>query len=126
MLALGVALAGAVGAGLRWLADALLWRWRRGGFPWPIMLVNVVGCFAFAVLMGAGGPLVSGDAFAIVGAGLLGGFTTYSTVSVDAAELWRRRRYADAVGNAAGTLGLCAAAAFLGFFVGVQIPWFLV
>lgn len=121
MLALGVALAGAVGAGLRWLADALLWRWKRGGFPWPILLVNVVGCFAFAALMSAGGSLASGDVFAIVGTGLLGGFTTYSTVSVDAAELWRRRRHAAAVGNAAGTLGACAVAAVAGFFAGALI-----
>ncbi|WP_221585020.1 CrcB family protein [Microbacterium sp. G2-8] len=113
ILALGVALAGGVGAGLRWLADVGLRRWRRRGFPWPILLVNVVGCFTLAFLTGSG-ALISADLQTVVGTGLLGGFTTFSTVSVDAAEMWRQRRYRGAIGNAAGTLLLCIVASVAG------------
>lgn len=117
MLALGVALAGSVGAGLRWLADMLLSRRRRTDFPWPILAVNVTGCFVFAVLAVLGGG-IAGSVGTILGAGLLGGFTTYSTVSVDSAQLWRNRRYKLAALNAFGTLILCAVASFTGLLVG--------
>ena len=115
ILALGVALAGSVGAGLRWLADVALSRRRRTPFPWPILLVNATGCFVFATLIGVvpGGPVAT-----IVGGGLLGGFTTYSTVSLDSAELWRTGRHALATLNALGTLALCAITALAGLLVG--------
>ena len=109
-----VAVAGGVGAGLRWFVDASLRRDR--GFPWPILLVNVTGCFAMAVLAtvfaGADSPVLT-----VVTTGLLGGYTTFSTVSVDVVELWLGRRYVAAVGNGVGTLLACALAAALGMLV---------
>lgn len=106
-----VAVAGGAGAGLRWLVDATLRRDR--GFPWPILIVNVTGCFVMAVLATAfaGAP---SPALTVITAGLLGGYTTFSTVSVDTVELWIARRYVAAVGNGVGTLLACALAAALG------------
>lgn len=106
-----VAVAGGLGAGLRWLIDASLRRDR--GFPWPILLVNVSGCFVMAMLAtafaGQGSlPLT------IATAGLLGGYTTFSTVSMDVVELWLANRYVAAVGNGVGTLVACTLAAALG------------
>lgn len=106
-----VALAGGAGAGLRWLVDATLRRDR--GFPWPILLVNVTGCFVMAVLATAFAGHGS-MALTVATTGLLGGYTTFSTVSVDVVELWLARRYVAAVGNGAGTLVACALAAALG------------
>jgi CrcB protein len=48
--------------------------------PWSILLVNVFGSFAIGLLAGAG---ASEDARAIAGIGFLGGFTTFSTFSLD-------------------------------------------
>lgn len=108
---LAVALAGGVGAGLRWMIDAALRPSR--GYPWPILLVNVTGCFVMAVLAtafaGAGSPILT-----VVTTGLLGGYTTFSTVSVDTVELWLAGRRVAAVGNGVGTLLLCVLAAALG------------
>jgi len=108
---LAVAVAGGVGAGLRWLIDA--WLRPASGFPWPILLVNATGCFAMALIAtaaaGAASPILT-----IVTTGLLGGYTTFSTVSVDTVELWIAGRYVAAVANGAGTLLLCALAAVLG------------
>lgn len=108
---LAVALAGGVGAGLRWMIDAALRRSR--GLPWPILLVNVSGCYVMAILAtafaGAGSPILT-----VVTTGLLGGYTTFSTVSVDTVELWLAGRRVAAVGNGVGTLLLCVLAAALG------------
>ncbi|NHI16190.1 CrcB family protein [Microbacterium excoecariae] len=123
MLALAIAAAGGLGAGLRWAADVALWRWRAGGFPWPIFLVNVCGSLALAFLAGAAGRLIAPDALAIVGTGLLGGLTTFSTVSVDAAQMWRQRRYRAALGNALGTLAACGLAGAVGFAAGAALLW---
>ncbi|WP_261165460.1 CrcB family protein [Microbacterium sp. Marseille-Q6965] len=108
---LAVALAGGVGAGLRWIIDAALRPSR--GFPWPILLVNVTGCYVMALLAtvfaGVASPVLT-----VATAGLLGGYTTFSTVSVDTVELWLARRRAAAVGNGVGTLLLCTLGAALG------------
>ncbi|WP_029151308.1 fluoride efflux transporter FluC [Microbacterium indicum] len=107
-LAVLVAVGGGVGAGLRWLLDAaLLAAWKRRGFPWPILVINVTGSFILALLV----PW-SGEPWGVVlGAGVIGGYTTYSTVSVDTAAMWRSGRRRQAAANVFGTLVLSAAAA---------------
>lgn len=88
-----VAAAGAVGALLRYLLVAgLQGVWP--GQPWPIALVNVVGCFGFgccwAIGVGAGrwSPAVA----AAVLAGFFGAFTTFSSFAFDAHRAWLEQR----------------------------------
>ena len=75
MLALLVALAGGLGVLARHALTQAV-----GSVPWTVVAINVAGSFLLGVLAGAG---VSGDARAIAGAGFLGGFTTFSTFSLD-------------------------------------------
>ncbi|MEV4615202.1 fluoride efflux transporter CrcB [Kitasatospora sp. NPDC049258] len=84
-----VAVGGAIGAVLRYGA-ALLWPTAPGAFPWTTLLVNAVGCAAIGVLLvllvesGAGAhPLLR----PLLGTGVLGGFTTFSTYAVDVQRL---------------------------------------
>ncbi|WP_105972562.1 fluoride efflux transporter CrcB [Streptomyces geranii] len=83
-----VAAGGAIGACARYGA-ALLWPARTGGFPWTTFWVNVVGCAVIGVFMvvvtefRAGHPLVR----PFFGTGVLGGFTTFSTYTVDIQKL---------------------------------------
>jgi CrcB protein len=118
LLFAGLAVAGGVGAGLRWLADALLSRALPAGFPWPILLVNATGSLALGLLTG-----LSMDAawMAVLGTGLLGGYTTFSTVAVDTQLLAREGRTEAAWGNALGTLVLCVATATAGLAAGVAL-----
>jgi CrcB protein len=118
LLFAGLAVAGGVGAGLRWLADALLSRVLPAGFPWPILLVNATGSLALGLLTG-----LSLDAAwtAVLGTGLLGGYTTFSTVAVDTQLLTREGRTEAAWGNALGTLALCVATATAGLAAGVAL-----
>ncbi|GAA1999131.1 CrcB family protein [Microbacterium ulmi] len=113
---LAAVVAGGAGAGLRYVVDALVMRGRKGAFPVGILLVNVSGAFALGVLTGLGG--VVGDWITIAGVGLLGGYTTFSTVSVETALLAERRRRGWAWANLVGTLVLAVAAAAAGLAIG--------
>lgn len=112
-----VAVAGGLGAGVRWVLDQAFRS--RTGFPWAILFVNVTGCFAMALLLGAfpgAHPLA-----VTLGMGFLGGYTTFSTVNVDVVELWRAGRRGAAAGNGLGTLILCTAVSAGGFWLGRAI-----
>jgi CrcB protein len=110
-----VALAGGAGAGARYLLDRLI-GW-RGGFPLGILVVNVTGSFTLGVLTGLG-AVAGSEALLILGAGLLGGYTTFSTVSVDTAILVEQKKWRDAAANALGTFGLSTLGAAAGIALG--------
>lgn len=111
-----VALGGGVGAGLRYVLDRLIPA-RPRGFPLGILVVNVSGSFALGALTGAA-ALIAPEVVLVLGTGLLGGYTTFSTVSVETVLLAERRRRWDAAANLLGTLVLAVAAAAAGYALG--------
>ncbi len=111
LVALGVAVAGGLGSMLRLVVDTAASRWLPRGFGAAIVLVNVTGSFALGV---AAGLLDPGPALDVVGTGLLGGYTTFSTAAVDGARLALRGRGGRAVAHAVGTAVVCVAAATTG------------
>lgn len=115
LLMLVVALAGGAGAGLRYVLDRAIPA--PGRFPLGILVVNVSGSFALGVITGLG-SVVAPEVGLVVGLGLLGGYTTFSTVSVESVLLAERRRWRDAAANLFGTLVLAAAAAAGGIALG--------
>lgn len=117
VLFLLVALAGGVGAGLRWLADVLLSRLLPSGFPWAILVVNTTGSFALGLITGAA---LGTEWLAVLGTGLLGGYTTFSTVAVDTQVLAGEGRRGAAWADALGTLALTVAAALAGLALGAS------
>lgn len=116
--ALGVAVGGGVGAMARFWIDGLVTRraQRRGGgatgFPWGITVVNLTGSFVLGLLVGAD------LAWPAIGVGLLGGYTTFSTASLDTVRLMREKRLGAALGNACGTLGIAVVLATAGLYLG--------
>nr|WP_169583306.1 CrcB family protein [Microbacterium sp. MF43] len=113
-----VALAGGAGAGLRYVVDRLVPA--RRGFPVGVLLVNISGSLALGVLTGLG-AVVAPQLGLVLGLGLLGGYTTFSTVSVESVLLAERGRWRDAAANLLGTLLLSAAAAAAGLGVGALV-----
>lgn len=116
MLALAIAVAGGVGAAIRHLIDSLVPEKLRKRFPWGIMLINLSGSFALGLLVGAvlnGGGSMHPFA-SVIAIGLLGGYTTFSTASLDTVRLLRGRRYAAALLAGPGMLVLATACAVLG------------
>lgn len=113
LLAVAVGAAGGVGAALRYLVDNAVPARIRAQYPWGILLVNLTGSFALGALTGAA-PEVW---LTIVGTGLLGGYTTFSTAAVDAARLLLDRRItAGVVGTLATMIG-CVALAAAGYTI---------
>lgn len=101
------ALAGGVGAALRYLADLGVARFAGRRYPWGILAVNLSGSFALGLVTTA----LPEQAF-LLGAGLLGGYTTFSTAMLDTVALWRDGERPASAFNAVGMLllGLLAAA----------------
>jgi fluoride exporter len=114
-----VALGGALGSLARYGSALLAARFVGVGFPWGTLLVNVFGSLAIGVAASltaaAGKPLLAGDTRAFVIVGLLGGFTTFSSFSLETLTLARAGAGTAAALNALGSLVLCLAAAWLGF-----------
>lgn len=114
---LAVAIAGGVGAVCRYGLDTLVQRNESRG-PLGIFLVNVVASLAMGLLVGLGVAGVSAEGSEIVGTilagGLLGGFSTFSTVAVDTAILIGKKRWAWTILNTAGMLVLSALACLAG------------
>lgn len=80
----GLAALGALGALGRFTVDgAVSTRW-PSDFPFGTLAVNLSGSFALGALVGLG---VAGDALLVLGTGLLGGYTTFSTWMFEAQRL---------------------------------------
>jgi CrcB protein len=81
-----VALGGALGSLARYGVGVAAARMLGLAFPWGTLFVNVVGGLAIGVLAARVGPEQE-SARLLLGVGLLGGFTTFSTFSLEAVRL---------------------------------------
>ncbi|MEV4334691.1 CrcB family protein [Streptomyces sp. NPDC049597] len=103
---------GAVGATARYGATRL-WPTPEGAFPWAVFWVNVVGCALIGVLMvlvSEGGRSAHPLVRPLLGVGVLGGFTTFSTYALDFTELLEREEAGAALAYAGGTVAGALAA----------------
>ncbi len=121
MTALWVMLAGGLGTVARFWLDSVLSARLKRPFSWAIPLINVSGSFVLGVLAAfAASDSGLSTVLAVVGVGFLGGYTTFSTASVDA---WRLARAESggilfALLYAGGTVVASVAAAVLGLWLG--------
>ncbi|MFI6640232.1 fluoride efflux transporter FluC [Streptomyces sp. NPDC050504] len=101
-----IAVGGALGSVTRYGA-ALAWP-----SVWGVLVVNVVGCALIGVLMVLVAERGAGPAWVrpLLGVGVLGGFTTFSTYALDAVRLLERGEAVRAVLYVTGTLGAAMAA----------------
>lgn len=116
LLFVGAALAGGVGAVLRYLVDLGVAHLAGRRFPWGILLVNLSGSFVLGVVTTA-----LPEAVFLLGAGLLGGYTTFSTAMLDTVALWRDGERPASAFNAVGMLLLGLLAAALGLALGAVL-----
>lgn len=119
VVAVAVMVAAAAGAACRFVIDYSISARASGVFPWGTLTVNVAGSFALGVVVGLvlrGGvaPLPR----AALGAGFLGGFTTFSTFAFETLELLREGARRQAVANMAASIVLATIAAATGIAAG--------
>lgn len=115
-LVLAVALGSAVGGVCRFLLSAWIEQRTASSFPFATLLVNVSGSLLLGFLatwsFEAAG--VSAEVRALLTTGLCGGFTTFSSFSLETFALYEERAFGRAAAYVALSVLLCVLAAFAG------------
>ncbi|MDO5736026.1 MAG: CrcB family protein [Propionibacteriaceae bacterium] len=117
MIPLLVGLAGGLGAIARFSLDSWVSSHWDSPLPLGTVVVNVSGSLLLGVLTGWALQSDASAVLAILGTGFLGGYTTFSTASVEAARLARSGRGLGAVVHASTMLLLGLGAALLGLWL---------
>ncbi len=114
-----IALGGALGASLRHLSGLALLRLLGPAFPWGTLFVNVIGSLAMGLLIGwlVKRTGTSTEIKLFLATGLLGGFTTFSAFSLDAANLWERGELSLAFGYVVSSVLFSIIAIFAGLWL---------
>jgi fluoride exporter len=115
---LGVGALGALGALGRFTVDGAVSSRRPSDFPFGTLAVNLSGGFALGLLVGLG---LAGDARFVLGTGLLGGYTTFSTWMVEAQRLGEDGEWRLTLLNLALPMAGGLAATGLGWILGAAL-----
>ncbi|MDC0768993.1 fluoride efflux transporter CrcB [Streptomyces sp. HD] len=112
-----------VGAPLRYLTDRAVQSRHDSVFPWGTLAVNVTGCLILGLLTGAAvAGVASSHLQLLLGTGLCGALTTYSTFSYETLRLTETGAGLYAVVNIVGSVTAGLGAAFLGVSI-AQAVW---
>ena len=115
---------GFIGSAARYaIGAALLRRSAVAAVPLATLYVNVIGSFLIGCLIAHGSTRgwLNDNAHALLIAGLLGGFTTFSAVSYETLQLWRDASPARAMLNVLLNVTLCLVAVWLGDLLGRSV-----
>ncbi|MBR0552261.1 fluoride efflux transporter CrcB [Stakelama marina] len=95
-----VMLGGAIGAGGRHLVGKATLLWFGPGYPWGTLSANIIGGFVMGLLAGtlARTSLGGENIRLFIGVGMLGGFTTFSSFSLDAINMLERGDWITGIG----------------------------
>jgi CrcB protein len=115
---IGVAVLGACGAYARFRVGAAVTARRPSDFPFGTFAVNLSGGLALGALTGLE---ITGDAMLVLGTGLLGGYTTFSTWMVEAQRLGEDAAWTPMWLYLAGSMLAGLAATGLGWAAGAVI-----
>jgi CrcB protein len=120
-----VALGAGIGGAARYGLSGLVARSFGETFPWGTLVVNVLGSFLIGVVATVTGPdgrvLASPAARQLWMPGIFGGFTTFSSFSLQTLSLVQEGEWAQAGGNVVLSVVLCLAGVWLGATLGA---WF--
>ena len=122
---LGIAVGSALGGVGRHWCSGLIARHFGETFPWGTLLVNVLGSLLiglFATLTGPDGRWFLGSTarqFFMIG--VFGGFTTFSSFSLQTLNLIQDGDWFRAFANVAGSVLLCLIGVWLGHMIGVTV-----
>jgi CrcB protein len=122
---LWIAFGSALGGVARYACSSLVATWFGETFPWGTILVNVAGSFVigfFATLTGPDGRvLVPGDIRQFVMVGICGGYTTFSSFSLQTMALAQDGEFIRAGVNVGFSVVLCLVSVWLGYVAAAAI-----
>jgi len=121
---LWVGLGGALGSVARFWVNGLVSEKFGATFPWGTLAINVTGSFIIGIIGALAIPegrldtptRVFATQFLMIG--VCGGYTTFSSFSLQTLNLLREREWLYAGGNVALSVGLCLVAVWLGWLLG--------
>ncbi|MEZ0283512.1 fluoride efflux transporter CrcB [Methyloceanibacter sp.] len=122
---LWIAVGSALGGVARFWCSGVAARFMGETFPWGTIIVNVVGCFIigfFATITGPDGRVFSDTLtrqFVMIG--ILGGYTTFSSFSIQTLNLVQDGEWWLAGANIALSVVACLVAVWLGFVLAASI-----
>jgi CrcB protein len=118
-----IAAGGALGSVMRYMLSMWVHSFAGRGFPYGTLAVNVLGClamgFLFVLLVERMGESALWRAGLLIG--VLGGFTTFSSFSIETFNLIEQGALLKAAGNMAASLFLCLGATWLGVILARQL-----
>ena len=118
-----VMIGGAIGAGARHLVGQAMLARLGPGFPWWTLSINIVGSLLMGLLVGWLARSGGGDTVRLfVGVGILGGFTTFSSFSMEYWMLFERGQNAQAAAYVLASVIGAIVACGLGLFLMRQVP----
>lgn len=112
------------GGGLGSVARYLLGKWVSGfhqvNFPFGTLVVNVIACFILGLVIGLSDhkQLLSADSRVFWAIGFCGGFSTFSTFSLETSQLFQQGMTESGVAYIVGSVALCWGAVVLGVWLG--------
>jgi CrcB protein len=115
---IGIGLLGAIGSWARFKVSVLVAARYPSSVPLGTLVVNLSGSFALGLLVGLA---VAGDALLLVGGGLLGSYTTFSTWMVESQRLGEDGDWGPMLLYLLGSMLAGLAAAGLGWLIGGTI-----
>ena len=120
-----IAIGSALGGMGRYFVSGVVTTLTGGTFPYGTMLVIISGCLVigfFATLTGPDGRwLVGTPARQFVMIGLCGGYTTFSSFSLETLYLARAGEWMSATANAAGSVILCILSVWIGYIAATAL-----
>ena len=124
-IALWVALCGALGSAPRYWCSGLVANAMGETFPWGTLIVNVSGSLVIGFIAAVSGPdgrfLIPPEARQFMLVGILGGFTTFSSFSLQTLSLARDGEWLLAGANIVGSVVLCLIAVWAGHMLAATI-----